>query len=106
MAEEGSRSGASALLLGIALEGYWWKVDLSRVDCNKEVKNGIHLQEEKLWTDKELARIVASGAVEIVGFGIRKPSGIRLVSKIRLAPKKGPKKFRLVINMRPLNAAC
>jgi hypothetical protein len=33
------------------------------------------------------------------------PVKLKIMSKIRLAPKKGPKKFRLVINMRPLNGS-
>ena len=100
------KSGASALILGIVKNGYWWQVDLSKVNQQRPVVNGIHSLEEKNWTDIEIARLVASGAVEIVGFGVQKPAALKIISKIRLAPKKGPKKYRLVINMRPLNAAC
>jgi hypothetical protein len=51
------------------------------------------------WVDAEVARLVEAGAVEAVA------SRPAVVSPLLLAPKPGPKRWRLVIDMRMLNAA-
>jgi len=51
-------------------------------------ENKISTQEEIEWTSAEIARLVATGAVKEVP-----RAELREVSPIRLAPKKGPKKF-------------
>jgi len=51
------------------------------------------------WVDGEVARLVATGAVREVA---TRP---QVVSPLLLAPKAGPKKWRLVIDMRGLNSA-
>ena len=51
------------------------------------------------WVDAEVARLVATGAVEAV------TSRPAVVSPLLLAPKPGPKRWRLVIDMRALNSA-
>lgn len=60
--------------------------------------------EQSEWTDKEIERLVRTGALEDLGVSEEMPEGISEVSPIRLAPKAGPKRFRLVVNMRRLNA--
>lgn len=60
-------------------------------------------EEEEEWTDREIARLVQTGALEDMGGSRDPPEGIAEVSPIRLAPKAGPKRFRLVVNMRRLN---
>lgn len=65
--------------------------------------NRIMEGEEEEWFERELARLIAKRAIEQVGEGVRPPSELKAISYVRLAPKKGPKKFRLVVNLRPLN---
>lgn len=63
------------------------------------LENAIVKDEEISWTNTEIQRLLASGAVEHLPV---RPEGA-WQSKLWLAPKKGPKKFRLVVNMRPVN---
>jgi len=51
------------------------------------------------WVDAEVARLAATGAVEAVA---ARPA---VVSPLLLAPKAGPKQWRLVVDLRALNAA-
>ena len=55
--------------------------------------------EDPAWLDAEVARLVAEGAVEAVA---HRP---HVVSPVFLVDKPGPKRFRLVVDMRMLNLA-
>ena len=61
-------------------------------------ENRITDVEEVAWTDGEIARLCETGALVEVG-----EEELLAVSPIRLAPKKGPKRFRLIVNMRGVN---
>ncbi|ELR13538.1 RNAdirected DNA polymerase subfamily protein [Acanthamoeba castellanii str. Neff] len=58
---------------------------------------------QQTWLLAEVERLVATGAAELMGIGPSKPAGIRYVSPVFCVPKKGPKKWRLVIDMRRIN---
>ena len=61
-------------------------------------ENKIEDEEEIAWTDGEIARLCETGALVEVA-----EEELLAVSPIRLAPKKGPKRFRLIVNMRGVN---
>lgn len=63
-----------------------------------------HKQQE--WLEEEVARLVRTGALEevaTIGSQTISPDKIAFVSPIFLVPKKGPKRWRLVVDMRRLN---
>jgi len=60
--------------------------------------NGITEAEEVEWTDREISRLSETGALLRV-----REEELLAVSPIRLAPKKGPDRFRLIVNMRGVN---
>jgi len=64
--------------------------------------NKIFEPDQVAWTSQEISRLVSTGALELMGEGEFCPPGIRTACYIRLAPKKGPKLWRLVVNQRPL----
>ena len=60
-------------------------------------------REERFWTTRELERLCQITAIELVGQGSQRPEGLKEVSSIFLISKPGPKKYRLVVDMRRLN---
>lgn len=60
--------------------------------------NKISEKEEVEWTNMEVDRLCGTGALVEV-----KEEDLLAISPIRLAPKKGTKKFRLIVNMRGVN---
>jgi len=61
-------------------------------------ENKVLKKEEIEWTTREIERLVATGAIKEVHREFLKE-----VSPVRLVPKNGHKKFRLIVNMRRLN---
>jgi hypothetical protein len=70
----------------------------------KRPLNKIFEEEQIIWTRKEVQRLVQVGALEWISKGWTCPKEIAAACYIRLAPKKGPKKWRLVVNQRPLKS--
>jgi len=60
--------------------------------------NKISKREEIEWTDREIARLVETGALVQV-----KEQDLTAVSPMRLVPKKSSSKFRMIVNMRGVN---
>jgi hypothetical protein len=60
-------------------------------------------EEQWEWVVKELGRLEGTGAVEFLGEGEEMPVGMDYGSPVFLVPKSGPKKWRLVIDMREVN---
>jgi Reverse transcriptase (RNA-dependent DNA polymerase) len=61
---------------------------------------------QKEWLDVEILRLLEVGAIEHLGPDqglMNKPPGVILCAPVFLVPKKGPKKWRLVIDLRRLN---
>jgi hypothetical protein len=63
-------------------------------------------KEQLDWLRVELAHLVDVGAIKHVGYGLERPAGLHLRVWVFLVPKKGSKKWHLVINLRGLNLAC
>jgi len=64
-------------------------------------------ESQSKWLDVEIARLLEVGAIEHLGWdqGLsRKPPGAVLSAPVFLVHKKGPKKWRLVIDLRRLNS--
>lgn len=96
----------------------WEEIGANPVVLNW-VRNGVHLivngqveedcrsftltSEQTEWLRVEIQRLVAVKAIAWVGKGER-PQCIKCVSPVFLVPKTGPKKWRLVIDNRRLNA--
>lgn len=59
--------------------------------------------EEREWINLELEHLRSTGAIELVGQGKERPEFLLEVSPVFVVPKQGPKKFRLVIDLRRLN---
>jgi hypothetical protein len=78
---------------------------LKKLEVRKVVQSVPFSKEEEDWMDREVIRLCQTSAVEDLGESLQMPNQLRIMSKIRLAPKKEPKKFRLVINMQPLNSS-
>jgi hypothetical protein len=55
------------------------------------------------WLEEEIERLVASGGMKDLGVSDTIPPGLDFASAIFLVPKAGPKRFRLVVDMRPIN---
>jgi len=68
----------------------------------RQPKNKIYEAEQMEWTNREIERLCSLGCLEAVAQGNLCPESIKAACYIRLAPKKGPKKYRLVVNQRPL----
>jgi len=64
--------------------------------------NPVTIQDEMIWMRMEIGRLQVVGAIEKMEDSHSRPVGI-WQSKMRLAPKKGPKRYRLIVNMRPFN---
>ena len=60
-------------------------------------------KEQREWAVKELERLVLTGAVVFLGEGEDMPEGLWFASPVFTVPKPGPKRFRLVVDMRRLN---
>ena len=62
-------------------------------------------EEEMDFTDKEVQRMLREGVTEDLGEGLESepPLGVTWFSRLKVAPKIGPKKFRLCVNMYRLN---
>jgi len=61
---------------------------------------------QREWLDLEIVRLLEVGAIEHLGSDqglLRKPLGAVLCAPVFLVHKKGPKKWRLVIDLRRLN---
>ncbi|ELR11802.1 uncharacterized protein ACA1_362890 [Acanthamoeba castellanii str. Neff] len=58
---------------------------------------------QQTWLLTEVERLVTTGVVELMGIGPSKPTGICYVLPVFCVPKKGPKKWRLVIDMHRIN---
>ena len=59
---------------------------------------------EKDWTRQELKRLLQTHAIQYMGSGPQRPPGLLHTSPIFLRDKTGPKKHRLLIDLRRLNA--
>jgi len=89
--------GASPLIISWISEGVWIvDRDVLPIKKGKNV-NRWRNQEEVAWTEKEIQRLLEIGAISEVD------SEPDVLSPIFLIPKAGPKKFRLVIDMREMN---
>lgn len=59
--------------------------------------------EQEEWVQKELDRLVTSSAVVCLGNQSERPDFLLEISQVFLVPKKGPKKWKLVIDLRRLD---
>jgi len=98
-----ARFGATVWVVNVVRFGYLLKPDWTKLEVDKWLNNVGFTKEEEEWMDLEVQRLCQTQAVEDLGESHQMPKELKIMSKIRLAPKKGPKKYRLVINMRPLN---
>ena len=77
-----------------------------------EIKGDIHpgresiplTEEQQMWVQQELQRACRVGAIEMVSQD-EIAARVKLVSPVFVVPKKGPKKYRLVHDLRGLNVA-
>ena len=93
--------GADPLVLRAIEQGAFpfWDGEPPRQE--RTPRNARMSEEELAFTRKEVRRLWMVGATRRV-----RREELRMISKLRTAPKKGPKKFRLVINLRPTNGYC
>lgn len=91
--------GASQMVVEWVQEGVSLSPQSWNTLSNMERKNKVSVTDQIKWTSTEITRLCQSGALTQVN-----QEDLREVSPIRLAPKKGPKKFRLIVNMRRLNS--
>jgi hypothetical protein len=61
------------------------------------------MPEQSVWLEQEISRLVQVGAIECMGRGDVRPVGVQVMAPVFLVPKKGPKRWRLVINLHHLN---
>ena len=61
-------------------------------------------KDEQEWIEGEVRRLCDVTAIEWVGEGVRKPDAIMVASPIFPVKKPGPKRYRMVVDMRQLNA--
>jgi hypothetical protein len=96
--------GASEWLVRQVREGLFFRPKNAE-ELKGKYGRPIELEEEQWeWLKKEFARIEGTGAVEWVGEeGDEMPEGLLYASPVFLVPKTGPKKWRLVIDMRVVN---
>lgn len=67
-------------------------------------KQYILSEEQKEWMQKELNRLIKSSAIKCLGSQQERPKFLLEISPVFLVPKKGPKKWRMVIDLRRLNS--
>ena len=60
-------------------------------------------EEQHLWLDLEIKRLLTTKAIALVARSEKRPDHLLEVSPIFLTPKSGPKKWRLIIDLRRLN---
>lgn len=97
--EEWKRMGANLVVLKWVKDGVELGVEEGKVFVDQ--REFPCTSEQKEWILKELARLLAVEAIEEVMPGQERK--VRHVSPIFVVPKKGPKKYRLVIDLRGLN---
>ena len=70
----------------------------------KPVPNQYNLSvNQQEWVRKELDRLIKSAAIGCLGSQVTRPKFLLEVSPVFLVPKKGPKKWQMVIDLRRLN---
>lgn len=74
-----------------------FRLPMSKKWASRWGQNRFKNEEEVLWWEKELASSLESGARKLW------TGETRAISSVHLVPKKGPKKFRAVVNMRGVN---
>jgi len=91
--------GAAPMWVSILREGLWTQVDQG-FDIDKVKWGSLHARsaEQKRWMKQETLRLIATGAMAWC-----EASELLCASGIFLVPKSGPKLFRQVVNMKPVN---
>ena len=91
--------GAAPMWVSILREGLWTQVDQG-FDIDKVKWGSLHARsaEQKRWMKQETLRLIATGAMAWC-----EASELLCDSGIFLLPKSGPKLFRQVVNMKPVN---
>jgi len=93
-----AKMGATPLVVEWIRDGFSLRPSQTWCPRPGGVVNRIWDEDQIEWTTTEIGRLMSTGAVLEVD-----PSFLVEISPIRLAPKKGIKKWRLIINMRHLN---